>query len=73
MNPKKNTICECKEGKCALSLIYPNSDNATYACDEKCYFSYCDNKARDWYIKNHPEEMKKCGCIKNEPNATPGL
>ena len=42
MNPKKNTICECKEGKCALSLIYPNSDNATYACDEKCYFSYCD-------------------------------
>lgn len=28
---------ECKGDKCALSLMYPNT-NANIACDEDCYF-----------------------------------
>jgi hypothetical protein len=56
-------MCECKEDKCALSLIHPNGDSATYACDEECYFTYCDEKTKEGYIKTYPEEMKVCGYV----------
>ena len=54
---------KCKSGKCALELIYPNGNNSTYACDSKCYLSYCDKETKQWYLKNYPEQLKVCGCI----------
>jgi hypothetical protein len=54
----------CKKNKCALSLIYPNVESATYACDEKCYFSYCNEKTKEFYIKKYSEEMGICTFIK---------
>ena len=54
-------MCECKEGMCALSMIYPDGDNSTYACDDECFFSYCDEAEKEKYIKNHPIQMKECG------------
>lgn len=57
-------MCECKKGKCALSLIYPKSNNATYACDDECYFSYCEEKLTKQFINSNPDEMKESGLIK---------
>ena len=54
---------KCKKSKCALSLIYPYGDNATYACDEECYFSYCDKETKEGYIKSHFAEMIECGFV----------
>jgi len=54
----------CEKGKCALSLIYPNGDNATYACDSKCYFKTREGKKhKDWYIKHYPKQMKNCNAV----------
>lgn len=55
---------QCKKGMCALGLIYPNGDNATYACDEECHFKYCDAENKEYYTKEFPAEMIKCGLIK---------
>lgn len=55
-----NEKCECKEGKCLLMAIYPNSD-AGMACDTKCYFTTRDGKKHlSHYKETHPEEFKKC-------------
>ena len=51
---------ECKGDKCALGLIYPNT-NANIACDEDCYFKSDELNNKEKYIKQHPKEMKKCG------------
>lgn len=53
----------CEKTKCALKLIYPNGDNATYACDDECYFSYCDDEIKEWYLKHYPKEMNECNCL----------
>jgi len=52
----------CENGKCALSLIYPNS-TANLACDSICYFKTKEGKKhKDWYIKHYPKQMKDCKC-----------
>lgn len=62
-------IIMCEKGKCALSLIYPNSDSSTYACDTKCYFEKREGKKhKEWYIKHYPKQMKDCKC--GDTNAT---
>jgi len=59
-------MSECKKDKCALRLIYPKGDNATWACDDECYFSYCGKEKLELYIKGHPEKMKVCGLIEGK-------
>jgi len=48
----------CKEDFCLLDKLYPNGDNATYACDSDCYLSYSTNTSGDRYKEKYPEYFK---------------
>lgn len=57
--PENKTYC-CGKGKCLLDKAHPNSNNATYACDDECYLMNATEMSIKWYEDKYPEQFKEC-------------